>query len=317
MDKRAVLLERGYRVAILCGGTGTEREVSLVSGNAVKAAADSLGLPCDLFDLKADKLPDALDSATHLVLPLIHGAFGEDGRLSSALDAGGFAYAGCDMASSALCFDKFACKAVAARLGIPVAKDQLLPAGQVVSYSDVSAELGARMILKPRRDGSSVGLHLVNDENAFNESAGDMACTDYLAEAFLDGYDLTVGILGETAMGVVSVHPDGGLYDYRHKYTAGLTRYEVPAKIPDSRAAQLRDWSVKLFKACGCRDLARVDFRLGPEGELIFLEINTLPGMTSTSLLPKSASCTGMDFSHLVLVWIGFALDRMEEGKPV
>lgn len=313
MDKRAVISKSGYRIAILCGGTGSERAVSLVSGNAVLKATESLGLPCNLFDLQSDQLPAALDPRTHLVLPLIHGGYGEDGRLSAALDAGGFAYAGCDMASSALCFDKFACKAVAARLGIPVARDQLLQADEDISYNALARVLGERMILKPRCDGSSVGLHLVNDADSFSALADALPAADYLAEAFLDGVDLTVGILGGRALGVVSVHPDGGLYDYQHKYTAGLTRYEVPANIPDALAGQLRNWSVKLFKACGCRDLARVDFRLGPVGEVIFLEINTLPGMTPTSLLPKSAGCEGIDFNQLVLEWIGFALTRMEE----
>ncbi|NDV63291.1 D-alanine--D-alanine ligase [Puniceicoccales bacterium CK1056] len=312
MDRKASIETAGLRIAVLCGGTGTEREVSLVSGQSVEAAITGLGLSCDLFDLSANTLPDSLDPTRHLVLPLVHGAFGEDGCLSAMLEDAGFAYAGCDMASSALCFDKFACKAVAARIGIPVAEDFLLLPGEPVPFENLAARLGQKMIIKPRLDGSSVGLHLVHDKSGFESLADELSSRDYLAESFLEGHDLTIGILNGKPLGVVAVFPDGGLYDYEHKYTSGLSRYEVPAEIEDAQRVRLEDWSARLFHACGCRDLARVDFRLGGNGELLFLEINTLPGMTPTSLLPKSASCLGFTFESLVLEWIGFALDRKQ-----
>lgn len=317
MDRQVALRDSGYRVAVLCGGPGTEREVSLVSGKAVHAAFGGLGLECDLFDLPEIALPAGLDPERHLVLPIVHGTFGEDGVLSALLEAAGFAYAGCDMASSALCFDKFACKAVAARLGIPVADDWLLLSGQPTGYDVLRERLGSKLILKPRLDGSSVGLHLVEDGKAYASLAGELSARDYLAERFLEGHDLTIGILDGKPLGVVAVFPDGGLYDYAHKYTAGLSRYEVPAGIEASAQAQLEDWAARLFRACGCRDLARVDFRMGMGGELFFLEINTLPGMTPTSLLPKSASVMGIDFESLVLEWAGFALERMRNRGSV
>lgn len=299
-----------FRIAVLCGGKGSEREVSLVSGRAVAQAFAGLNLPCDLFELTENQLPPELKQETHLVLPVVHGAYGEDGQLSAQLDAGGYAYAGCGQSASVLCFDKLACKAIASRLGLPVATDFLLEKTAVHSFKEIASSLGEVFILKPRWDGSSVGLYLIRDEEEFSAAATDLSRTDYLAEAFIEGYDLTVGILGNEALGVVAVHPAGGLYDYQHKYTAGLSQYEAPADIPKTLADDLRDWSLEIYRACGCRDLARVDFRIGPDNEVAFLEVNTLPGMTPTSLLPKSAGCRALSFDQLVLQWASFALER-------
>lgn len=312
MDIKESILSGGYRVAVLCGGSSSEREVSLVSGSAVAEAFESIGVPCDLFELEKNAVPAGLFRNTHLVLPLVHGTYGEDGHLSAELDYLGYAYGGCDQASSVLCFDKLASKAIAAHCGIPVARDRFIPAGEAVRHADLSGKLGEHYILKPRRDGSSVGLHLVSDAKGFELAAADLAGCDYLAEAFIAGCDLTVGILAGRALGVVAVYPEGGLYDYKHKYTSGLSRYEAPADIPAQLADTLRGWSEQLFHACGCRDLARVDFRLGTATEVAFLEINTLPGMTPTSLLPKAAQSAGISFEQLVLEWAGFALQRME-----
>lgn len=313
MNDREAILASGYRIAVLCGGRSSEREVSLVSGNSVHDAILGAGLPADRFDLDQNRLPDGLDPERHLVLPVIHGTYGEDGRLSADLESYGFVYAGCDQASSVLCFDKLACKSLARERGLPVAVDRYLPAGMECPYEDLADSLGPSFILKPRRDGSSVGLHLVHSAEDFRRVGPDLGATEYLAEAWLDGIDLTVGILGQRALGVVSVHPEGGLYDYAHKYTSGLTRYEAPADIETGLAHRLGEWSLDIFRTCGCRDLARVDFRTGADGEVVFLEINTLPGMTPTSLLPKAAACAGMDFEGLVLAWARIALERREE----
>lgn len=305
----------GFRVAVLCGGESSEREVSLVSGRAVEAALESQGLPCDLFTLEKNRLPSGLDPKCHLVLPLIHGTYGEDGRLSAELDAGGFAYGGCDQASSVLCFDKLVSKAIAARLGIPVARDVLIFPDKKPVYAEIAESLGASFILKPRRDGSSVGLHFIRTEGEFTEAVPALSRMDYLAESYMDGHDLTVGVLEGKALGVVGVHPEGGLYDYAHKYTKGMSRYDVPAQIEENLQDQLSAWSCRLFKACGCRDLARVDFRISSKGSVIFLEINTLPGMTPTSLLPKTAQLAGLDFEALVVEWVGFAHDRARRRR--
>jgi D-alanine-D-alanine ligase len=277
----------------------------------VAEAFHAEAIPCDLFELKENALPRELNPSVHLVLPLVHGTYGEDGLLSAELSMGGFAYAGCDHAASVLCFDKFACKSIAARVGLPVAPDLHLLPGVTRSYGEIAEAVGATFILKPRRDGSSVGLYLIDGPDKLEVARDDLGQCDYLAETFIDGIDLTVGSLGQEALGVVSVHPRGGIYDYEHKYTEGMSRYEVPADLPGDIAGQLRQWSLDIYRACNCRDLARVDFRMGSEGEIVFLEVNTLPGMTPMSLLPKSAECCGNSFLDVVETWAAFALQRM------
>ncbi|HKJ90796.1 MAG TPA: D-alanine--D-alanine ligase [Oceanipulchritudo sp.] len=314
MDSRRQIEENGYRVALLCGGGGSEHEVSLVSGESVQGTLDTLGIPCERHFLERPGLPKTLRPERDLVLPLIHGRYGEDGRLSAELDAGGFAYAGSDQASSALCFDKLACKAVAVHAGLPVARDQLLLNGEPPSYAALRAQLNEPLILKPRFDGSSVGLFIVDSEESYQEALKGTVAVDYLAEDYVEGIDLTVGILDGEPLGVVAVHPEGGLYDYAHKYTSGLTRYEVPARLDETLRKELYGWSRQLFRICGCRDFGRIDFRLGREGMIVFLEINTLPGMTPTSLLPKTASCSGIGFEDLVLRFVTRALERMQAG---
>ena len=302
----------GCRVAVLSGGSSSERDVSLVSGKAVIDALEQSGIPCELFELKENSLPSELDPSVHLVLPIVHGSYGEDGCLSADLERYGFAYVGCDQASSVLCFDKLACKAIAARIGLPVAPDRLLVPGEKISFEDLQMDLGPTIILKPRRDGSSVGLHLVRDLDQFVTAGADLEQAEYLAESYIEGCDLTVGIIWGKAMGVVGVYPEGGLYDYDHKYTTGMSRYEVPADLPMELASQLRDWSLGIFKACNCRDMARVDFRMGLDNIPVFLEVNTLPGMTATSLLPKSAECFGVSFKALVETLAGYGFQRMK-----
>ncbi len=305
--------ESGIRVAVLCGGESTEREVSLISGNSVADALKSAGLPCDLFELEENALPNDLDPSMHLVLPVIHGKYGEDGCLSADLDRAGFAYAGCQQAASVLCYDKLASKSIAVSQGIPVADDlQLYPESRI-EFDKLVNQLGIPFILKPRFDGSSVGLYLVDNENTYTAAGNDLETTDYLAEKYADGIDLTVGIVGGEALGVVAILPNGGLYDYEHKYTSGMSQYQAPADIEAAMARQLQEWSELIFRACRCRDLARADYRMAPTGEIIFLEINTIPGMTPTSLLPKSAQCSGISFTDLVLVWTGFAFERFKE----
>jgi len=314
MSKATDILPAGCRVAILSGGASSEKEVSIASGRAVADAARSAGLPVDIFELEENHLPEGLDCGVHLVLPLIHGTYGEDGELSADLDEAGFAYGGCGQAASELCFDKLATKAVARNLGIPVARELALSPVETHSFGKIQDAVGLPFILKPRRDGSSVGLRLIGDASAFEASRENLRRADYIAESFQEGYDLTVGVLDGEPLEVVGVHPIGELYDYEHKYTKGLSEYDAPAKIDDVLRSELLDWSRKLFTSCGCRDIARVDFHKGVDGKVLFLEVNTLPGMTATSLLPKSAQCCGISFQSLVVRWVEMIASRKSGG---
>lgn len=308
-------LPAGIRIAILCGGGGAERAVSLASGKAVARALADCGVAYRLVVLEGNELPEDLDAEREWVLPLVHGTYGEDGRLSAELEAGGFVFGGSAQAASSLCFDKWACKAAAARLQIPVAADRLLHPAYRPDFDDLVRHLGHPVILKPRFEGSSVGLFRVDTAAQYEAAGGALRQRIYLAESMVDGTDLTVGLLDGKALGVVAIYADGGLYDYEHKYTAGKSRYEAPAPIPTQLSGQLCRWAEILDGVCGCRDVARVDFRLTPEGQAVFLEINTIPGMTETSLLPKAASVAGMSFEDLVEAWVQRIAVRGAQGQ--
>lgn len=303
-------------VAILCGGPGAEREVSLQSGRAVFGAL-AARTSAELHDLAGAQLPTSLSPATHIVLPVIHGTFGEDGQLQALLDEAGFQYAGCNAASSRLCIDKLETKRVVAAVGLPVIGGWQHGPDAPLDPAAVGDAGRRGFIAKPRTEGSSVGLTVLGDRAALVRFLAQAPKQDWLIEERIIGYDVTVGILDGEPLGVIGIHPEGGLYDYQHKYTAaGQTRYEVPAALPEGLTAELRAASAKIFAACGCRDFARVDWMLSEEGQPFFLEVNTLPGMTATSLLPKSASVAGIDFPTLVERMVAGARHRHAHTFP-
>lgn len=298
-------------IAVLCGGIGSEREISLVSGRAVAEALSAAGpLQTVCFELEAAALPGGLDPGCHVIFPVFHGRWGEDGGVQNLLDAAGFAYAGCGAEASRLCMDKPAAKARVATAGVPVIPGRAFEAHDPPAASSLTAELGEEIVLKPSNEGSSVGLQFCSGEAALAGALEGLAGGRWLAERRVRGRELTVGILAGEALGVVEIVPSGGAYDYRHKYTRGLTEYRYPAPLPEAVTARLRELAAAAFAACGGRDFARVDFLLEGDQRPFFLEINTIPGLTPTSLLPKSAACQGLDFPTLARRMIEPALRR-------
>ena len=296
------------RIAVLHGGPGPEREVSLRSGEAV-AAALARTLPAELIRLDAAALPEGLDDGGTVVFPALHGTFGEDGALQALLEEAGVAYAGSGAAASRLCMAKEAAKAVAAENGVAVPEGRGFGADGVPSAAELVGELGGALVLKPADAGSSVRLSVTEDEAALAAALAGVDGGRWLVERRIRGRELTVGVLGGRALGVVEVVSVGGVYDYAAKYTPGATEYRYPADVTDSVRSDLERSAETVFRACGCRDFARVDFML--EGAVpYFLEINTLPGLTETSLLPKSAACAGYDFEALALALVAPAVGR-------
>lgn len=299
------------RIVVLGGGTSPERAVSLESSRAVFTAAQ-VKYRAQWVDLTSDALPDDLDPARDVVFPVLHGGYGEGGGLQRDLEARGFAFVGCDAASSAHCMDKRASKEAAEAVGVPIApavyfaKPDTLPTPE-----RLWAELGSRpIVVKPQADGSSVGLSFANHPDELSRVLDGLSAGAWMAEPKLAGHDVTVGVLQGRAMGVVSIRPkDGGAYDYTNKYTAGRTEYLAPAPFEVDLTRALQRAGEAVFAACGCRDFARVDFFLDGE-TFVFLEINTIPGLTATSLLPKSALCEGLDFPALVDAMLQPALER-------
>jgi D-alanine-D-alanine ligase len=286
-------------IAVLAGGVSAEREVSLRSGRAVALAA-AASFPTILVQVDSAEIPALLHPALHVVHSTLHGTFGEDGAMQALLEAAGFDFAGCDAASSELTMDKQRTKVLAARAGVPVAPGRIFSADNKPAASELVREFGSEIVLKPNGEGSSVGLAFASTPAELEAALASIAAGEWLAEKRIRGTELTVGMLGGRALGVVEIAPKSGAYDYASKYTRGATEYHTPARIPADAFATVRELAETAFAACGCRDFARVDFMLSPEDGPLFLELNTLPGMTETSLLPKSASWSGYDFNSLV-----------------
>ncbi len=299
-------------IAVLCGGTSSERTVSLGSG-AASALALAASFPTRLFTVDADALPIGLDPERHVVFSTLHGTFGEDGGMQRLLDAAGVAYAGCDAAASALIMDKTATKAAAAARGINVAKGLTFSAQQKPSADEVIAALGGQVVVKPNDQGSSVGLTVATDRAVLAQALADITDGNWLIEERLVGRELSVGVLNGKALGVVEIRPKSGVYDFASKYTKGATQYLAPAPLTEALTAATQKAAEIAYAACGCRDYSRVDFMLCEQNvnnPLYLLEINTLPGMKETSLLPMSARCVGLDFTVLVRELVSPALLR-------
>jgi D-alanine-D-alanine ligase len=306
--------ETGPVIAVLAGGTSSERDVSLGSGAAC-AQALARSFPTRLFQVDDESLPSELDPARHVVFSTLHGTFGEDGGMQRLLDAAGVTYAGCDALSSALTMDKTLTKQAAAARGVKIASGIVFAAAKKPSPEQVIAELGNDVVLKPNDQGSSVGLRVIGTRAELVEGLAAVTSGNWLVEQRIVGRELSVGVIGGRAMGVVEIRPKSGVYDYTSKYTKGLTEYFAPAPLDEKATREVQQAAEASYAACGCRDYARVDFILSERTGLFLLEINTLPGMKETSLLPMSARCAGLDFSALVKELVTPALGRFRAAR--
>ena len=296
-------------VVVLSGGVGPERVVSLTSGREVAQALEDVGHRVENWVIDTDD-PAALDSLPReadVVFIALHGEYGEDGRVQRALAERGFAYTGSGPQASATAFDKLRTKLVLQRAGVPLAEHAVLPfpaTPRDLSHALRTAPKGMTVV-KPVRMGSSVGVRICNGRGQLERALAENAryAQPQLIEEFVPGHELTCGILGERALPIVEPVPRLGTYDFQAKYdpSAG-THYKVdPESIPFDVRARAQEISLLTHSALGCSDVSRVDLRYDPRGErLVVLEVNTIPGMTPTSLLPKGAEAVGLSFSDLV-----------------
>jgi D-alanine-D-alanine ligase len=285
------------RVAVLMGGTSNEREVSLRSGAAVVAGLREAGFDAVPVVLEAERV-DALPEGAEAVFLALHGGYGENGGVQADLDRLGVPYTGPGAAASRIAMDKIATKRVLERAGVPTPAYEVLPRG-----SDRTA-LPLPVVVKPPRDGSSVGISKVAEPSQWAEALRAARAVDaqgeVLVEAYVPGREWTVGVLGGEALPVVEIRAPNGWYGFQEKYTQGVTQYAFPDSPEDAPlAAECQRLALLAFQAVGCRGVSRVDFRVSPEGRPYALEINTIPGFTATSLLPKAAARAGLSFSVL------------------
>lgn len=290
-------------VALMMGGPGKERDVSLRSGAAVAGALRKCGAIVTEMDVTGPGFQ--IPAGTRLVFNIIHGTFGEDGDLQSLLDAMDIPYTGENAEGSRLAFDKIETKIRFDRAGVPTAPWKAIRREEYPAF-------GFPCVVKAPRQGSSVGVHIVDAPEAMAAALGD--CFQYgdsvLVEEFFKGRELTIGVLGDTALPIVEIVPHEGFYDYEHKYTKGASEYHVPAAIPPELTARIQDVALQACRALGLRVYSRVDILLAPDGRLNVLEINTIPGMTETSLLPKAAAVAGIDFPALCEEIAGLSIFR-------
>lgn len=300
-------------IVVLYGGVGAEREVSLQSGAALAKALEA-SFPVEAIILEEEAVPDSVVAAQHVVFPALHGGFGENGRLQAMLESKGVHYCGSDAAASERCMDKAKTKAIARDLQIAVPEAISFDGSETPLADDVIEKLGSSLVIKPTNEGSSVGLHFTEHRSALGVTLSGIRSGQWLIEQRIQGRELTVGVLKGAAMGIVEIVSQSGVYDYKAKYTPGSTEYLFPAELPPEVEAKVKDHAEQLFDACGCRDFARFDFLLDGKRPY-FLEVNTLPGLTATSLLPKSASCVGFDFEQLAAELVQPAIARFVDSK--
>ena len=305
----------GKHVAVLCGGDGRERDVSLRSGKAVCDALIDAGFDAVLVDLKA------LDETERVrdfdgVFIAMHGDWGEGGQLQAKLEAMGLPYTGSGPKASSLAMDKWQACEVFTRSGITMPEGMLLPA----DFEEVVSRLGRNVVVKPCSGGSTVGVTIIFDvtpeklDEAVRVAKGSYD-SDVMAEKYIAGRELTCAVWehdGKTkALPVIEIAPHSGYYDYTNKYTSGATDYIVPAHIDPEIFAHVQDMAVKAHEALGCSGYSRADFRLSPDGQVYILEVNTAPGMTATSLVPKAAKAVGVSMSEFV----GEIMRSASDGK--
>ncbi|MDL1870690.1 D-alanine--D-alanine ligase [Deltaproteobacteria bacterium PRO3] len=290
-------------VGVLMGGLSKEREVSLRSGGAVLDALLLRGYDAVPIDVGADIAEQLKKKEIEVAFLALHGRYGEDGCIQGLLEIAGIPYTGSSVLASALAMDKHLTKDIARQEGLPTPDSLFFDA----FHEDLDAFLAKfclsfPLIVKPSREGSTIGIAKVENARELKSAIHEAAQLDsrVLVEKFVQGREVTVPVLNQEPLPVLEVVPKSGFYDYASKYTAGATTYICPAEIGEAATKLVQDYAKRIYRRIGCEGVARADFIIGEDQVPYFLEINTLPGMTATSLVPKSAAATGMSFEDLV-----------------
>jgi len=287
------------KVAVLLGGRSAEREVSLKSGAMVLAALRTAGVDAHPFDPRDRGLEALIGERFDRVFIALHGRYGEDGTMQGALELLGIPNTGSGVLASALAMDKWRTKLVWQAAGVPTPRYERLSAD--TDFAAVAARLGLPIMVKPANEGSSIGMTKVKRAADLDEAYALAANYDPLviAEQFIDGVELTGGILGREALPLIRLETPRDFYDYDAKYVADDTRYILPCGLPEAAERAIREAGLRAFDALGCRGWGRVDLMLDRRGRPFLLEVNTSPGMTDHSLVPMAARAVGISYEDL------------------
>ena len=286
------------KIAVLMGGPGSERDVSLATGRGVAGALRSLGADVTEIDVRDEhfKLPNDVE----LAFICLHGTFGEDGQIQQILERRGVAYTGEDVEGSRLAFDKIRSKEKFRETGITTPNWQVIRSGQ-------KPTIPTPIVIKAPRQGSTVGVYIAKTDREIASALKDGAKYDqeFLVEKFIPGRELTIGILGDVALPILEIIAKGGFYDFTNKYPflnpsgGGGAEHVCPAPIPEDQTKAIQDLALRAHRSLGLKVYSRVDIILPEEGEPTVLEINTIPGMTEVSLLPDAAAAAGISYPNL------------------
>jgi D-alanine-D-alanine ligase len=331
------------KVAVLMGGWSSEREISLRTGRGMAQAVRALGHEAISVDAANGRLLPAGDeeraplpgtalvaagtgevlrspslAEADVVLIALHGGAGENGTLQALLELTGKPYTGSGVMASAVAMNKAVSKRLFEQAGIPTPAWTLVRAGADAAAVNADELGGYPLVVKPNEEGSSVGLTIVESADAM-PAALKLAAEfghETLVERFIDGRELTVALLGDEVLPIVEIRPRSGLYDYESKYTAGKSEYFCPADLPESIARQVGEFALSAAQVMDCRGVCRVDFRLGADDVPYCLEVNTIPGMTPTSLVPMAAKARGLSYEQVVQRMIDLALAEARQRGP-
>jgi D-alanine-D-alanine ligase len=289
------------KVAVLMGGSSAEREISLMSGKAVLAALCAQGVDAYAFDPAATPVWELKKEGYARAFVILHGRHGEDGIVQGALELMGIPYTGSGVMASALAMDKWRTKLVWLAAGLPTPRYRLLTPD--TDFAAVIAELGLPLIVKPAREGSSIGVTKVNSASELGLAFELANRLDPLviAEEFVAGQEWTAAVLAGVALPLVRIDAPEGKYDYENKYFTDEVRYLCPSGIRPDLESGIREAALRAFEVLGCRGWGRADGILTPDGRFTLLEMNTAPGMTGHSLVPMAAKAAGLSFEQLVL----------------
>jgi len=300
-------------VTILLGGSSSERNVSLRTGIAVARALRSLGHT--VLEVDPQQPNWTLPKETDVVFLALHGTYGEDGTVQAHLETLGIPYTGCGPEASRTAFDKVRTKECCAKAGLHTPRYTVLEA----PTPSLPEGWSPPVVLKPVSEGSSVGLRFIHNAETWGEAFADVAQHGgkVLMEELIQGRELTVGILAGNTLPIVEIKPKSGAYDYHNKYTPGATEYLIPAPLSPNVTEAVRTAAMQAFLAIAGRDYGRIDILLDGEDTPMVLEVNTLPGMTETSLLPKAAEAAGYNYPALCQSMIDLALKHGHTSLPI
>ncbi|MCX8069111.1 MAG: D-alanine--D-alanine ligase [Thermodesulfovibrionales bacterium] len=303
-------LLKGKKIAVLYGGNSSEREVSLKSGKAVYEALISKGYDVILVDAKNNLCEEFKNNPIDIVFIALHGGVGENGAIQGFLEVLGLPYTGSCRLASALAMDKERSKTRFISEGILVSpykvfKKQDVSKGDTIDVGKIKIliDFPYLWVVKPASEGSSIGVHIIHNDDELFESINDAFSYEdrIIIEKYIKGKEIQIAILNDTVLGGVEVRPASEFYDYQAKYhSGGTTQYIIPPEVSEESYNRLKDCALRAHKALGCKGATRVDLILSEEGLPYVLEVNTIPGMTATSLLPKIAANAGYSFPDLV-----------------